>query len=153
MKRVYIILAAFLAAAALAIPATAHGKHHGRFWTPGVGIKAALCVHDGWHYRRAWTIADKRHAQYAFGNRRYIRTDKTWSNGEGAWNVVDEPYGGGMQFMLSTWHRAGGSGYSVSAIAAASPREQIYRAWRIVRGDGGSWREWPNTGRACGLPQ
>ena len=40
-------------------------------------------------------------------------------------------YGGGMQFMVSTWNSAGGSARSVWDIARATPREQIYRAWIV----------------------
>lgn len=54
---------------------------------------------------------------------------------------------GGFQFMLGTWHRVGGHGYP----HLASPNEQYFRTWLIWRQDGGSWREWPNTSRACGL--
>lgn len=66
---------------------------------------------------------------------------------EGAWNAnTGNGYFGGMQFLLSTWRRAGGSGYP----HLSSPREQLYRAWVIWRWDGGSWREWGTRG-ACGL--
>jgi hypothetical protein len=56
------------------------------------------------------------------------------------------PYYGGMQFLVSTWRRAGGIGLPSSA----SPREQLYRAWIIWRANGGSWREW-GTAAVCGL--
>jgi hypothetical protein len=106
----------------------------------------ALCVHDGWHYR---IVGPRRRATYVFGGVRLARTWKTWSNGEGSWHVWDPPYANGFQFLLGTWERAGGA---ASTWRSASPREQVYRAWRIVHGqDGGSWREWPNTSRACGL--
>jgi hypothetical protein len=67
------------------------------------------------------------------------------------WHIVNSPYAGGMQFELGTWHRAGGNGSSLWAVARASPREQLYRAWKIWSQDGGSWREWPTTSRMCGL--
>lgn len=119
---------------------------------PAAFYRQALCVHDGWHYKRVWSRWGKRHAAYRFGHFYFRRTAKTYSNGEGAWHgSVSSLYGGGLQFMLGTWHRAGGSGVSTVDIANASPAEQIYRAFRIVRDDGGSWREWPNTSRACGL--
>lgn len=72
-------------------------------------------------------------------------------SGEGPWAIVNG-YGGGMQFTLGTWNRAGAPyARSTSDIASASPEEQIRRAYVIVIGDGGSWREWPRTSRACGL--
>jgi hypothetical protein len=128
-----------------------------RWLVPARFYPQALCVHSGWHYRRAWSRRDKRRAGYRFGPFWFIRTwdvpdSITGGSGEGGWDAVSSTYGGGMQFMLSTWHRAGGRGYSAAAIAAASPAEQIYRSYRIVHGqDGGSWGEWPNTSRACGL--
>ena len=64
---------------------------------------------------------------------------------EAAWNDPDPPYYGGMQFLLSTWHRAGGHGYP----NLASPREQLYRAWRIWRMNGGAWNEWPTYRTYC----
>lgn len=66
---------------------------------------------------------------------------------EGSWTDTGDPFWGGMQFMLGTWERAGGSGYP----SDASPEEQIYRAYVIYRSDGNSWQEWPNTSRMCGL--
>ncbi len=76
---------------------------------------------------------------------------------EGAWNAIGHSgtydrhgheylYYGGMQFLASTWASVGGSG----SAAKATPREQLYRAWRVYRRDGSSWREW-GTARACGL--
>lgn len=84
-----------------------------------------------------------------FGSVRLVRTWKTWSNGEGAWNDAGY-YGGGLQFLVSTWNSVGGHARSTADIAAASPREQIYRAWLVVRRDGG-WQEWGGTKTACGL--
>lgn len=75
---------------------------------------------------------------------------------EGAWNAVGyvngrATYGGGLQFLLSTWHRAGGSAHSVYDIARATPREQLYRARMIyLSHDPDSWNEWGTAGR-CGL--
>jgi hypothetical protein len=109
----------------------------------------ALCVHDGWHYRRVWKRWRIRHATYRFGPYAFVRTWKTWSNGEGGWDDAGY-YGGGLQFLVSTWNRAGGHARSTADIARATPREQIYRSWRIVQMDG-SWREWGNTRVACGL--
>ena len=62
------------------------------------------------------------------------------------WQGKRSPYAGGMQFLDDTWRRAGGTGNA----AQWSPREQLYRAWRIWKLGGGSWREW-GTARACGL--
>lgn len=70
------------------------------------------------------------------------------SHESGDWHIHNEPYANGFQFMLGTWIRAGGS---ASTWVTASPAEQLYRAYVIWRQDGGSWREWPNTSRACGL--
>jgi hypothetical protein len=56
-----------------------------------------------------------------------------------------------MQFLLSTWQRAGGTVNARGRWAsAATPREQLYRAWIIWRQDGRSWHEW-GTSAACGL--
>jgi len=66
---------------------------------------------------------------------------------EGAWNAnTGNSYYGGLQFLLSTWRRAGGAGYP----HRASPREQIYRCWLIYLRDGRSFREWGTAG-VCGL--
>ncbi len=58
-------------------------------------------------------------------------------------------YGGGWQFLPSTWASVGGSG-DVYAIARTPPREQLYRAWLVYLRDGHSFREWGTAG-ACGL--
>jgi hypothetical protein len=55
-------------------------------------------------------------------------------------------YYGGFQFLLNTWHRAGGHGYPHQA----RPNEQYYRSWIIWKMNGGSWREWGTAGM-CGL--
>jgi hypothetical protein len=77
---------------------------------------------------------------------------------EGAWNDnTGNGYFGGMQFLRSTWTRAGGPYYAAFGHPGdgrypftASAREQLYRAWLVWNRDGGSWREW-GTARACGL--
>jgi hypothetical protein len=78
---------------------------------------------------------------------------------EGAWNDnTGNTYFGGLQFLESTWKRAGGAhhmafdhpGDQRRYPFTVSPREQIYRMWIIVRQDGGSFREWGTAG-ACGL--
>lgn len=81
---------------------------------------------------------------------------KTWLAGalcvhsgeSGNWHIHNPPYANGFQFMYSTWVSAGGL---PSTWISASPLEQIYRAWIVWSRDGQSWREWPNTSRACGL--
>jgi hypothetical protein len=115
---------------------------------PAWFITEALCVHDGWHYRLA-RRGDR--TVYVFRGQRFARTWKTWSNGEAGWHTVNA-YAGGMQFLLSTWNRAGRP-YAASLAQAAGkiPYEQIRRAFVITRQDHGSWHEWPNTSRACGL--
>lgn len=70
------------------------------------------------------------------------------SKESGDWHIHNHPYANGFQFMLGTWIRAGGS---AATWISASPKEQLYRAYVIWKQDGGSWREWPNTSRACGL--
>jgi hypothetical protein len=69
-----------------------------------------------------------------------------WHRAGVDWRGRPSPYYGGMQFLLSTWRRAGGSGLPSSW----APREQLYRAHVIWRRNGGSWREWGTAGR-CGL--
>jgi hypothetical protein len=74
----------------------------------------------------------------------FLRAATCLHDHEGAWNAnTGNGYYGGLQFMLSTWQRAGGSGYP----HLASPREQIFRCWRIWLQDGGSFREWGTAAR------
>jgi hypothetical protein len=62
-----------------------------------------------------------------------------------------------MSFTVGTWNRAARLSRSVPfvsstyAIAAQPPRLQLLATWLIVRQDRGSWHEWPETARACGL--
>ena len=63
------------------------------------------------------------------------------------WHIHNHPYANGMQFLLSTWIRAGGR---AEWWITAGPREQLYRAYVIWRSHGGSWSEWSTRGR-CGL--
>lgn len=80
-------------------------------------------------------------------------------SGEGAWNAATgNGYEGGLQFLLSTWLRAGGGVDSRGHWASvATPREQLYRAWRIFRSHRsaahpyGSWSEWGDMRPACRL--
>lgn len=55
-------------------------------------------------------------------------------------------YRTGLQFLPSTWVRAGGS---LDRFASASREEIIYRAW-VITGHGRSWSEWSTAGM-CGL--
>ena len=142
-----------------------------RWAVPVSFMEAALCVHSGWHYKAARNWPERR----ALG-RRYGLGPGYWQgkvafyrtvdvpdgirggSGEGPWDNVNSLYGGGLQFMLGTYNRAAGlakgklpyaaSRADVSRLPAAA---QIYAAYMIWRQDGGSWREWPETSRACGL--
>jgi resuscitation-promoting factor RpfA len=76
---------------------------------------------------------------------------------EGAWTAnTGNGYFGGMQFAADTWVRAGGNpdrAFSHPGDArypfAASPEEQLYRAWVVWTRDGGTWRAWGAVGIAC----
>jgi hypothetical protein len=61
---------------------------------------------------------------------------------EGSWNIVDPPFYGGMQFVLTTWWGVGGTGLPSNA----SPSEQLYRA-SLLWGD--RYHQWPNSSRIC----
>jgi len=142
-----------------------------RWQVPVSFMEAALCVHSGWHYEAARTWPERR----ALG-RRYGHGPDYWQgkvafyrtvdvpdsirggSGEGAWDNVNGLYGGGLQFMLGTWNRAAGLARgklryarSRADISRMSWAEQVYGAFMIVTQDGGSWREWPLTSRACNL--
>lgn len=77
---------------------------------------------------------------------------------EGAWNDnTGNTYFGGLQFLASTWERAGGAHFAAFDHPGdarfpftASIREQLHRAWITYRRDGDSWREW-GTRAACRL--
>lgn len=69
-----------------------------------------------------------------------------WHRAWVTWDGHRSSYAGGMQFTLGTWRRAGGLGEPWQW----SPREQVFRAWRIWKLNGGSWREWGTRAR-CGL--
>jgi hypothetical protein len=113
-------------------------------------VEAALCIHAGWHYTH---LRQPGPPDYLLYGRGYWRTwdvpdTLAGGSGEGGWHEVDAPYRNGLQFTLGTWQSAGGS---YDDWASASPATQIARAYAVVSRDGGSWREWPNTSRACGL--
>jgi resuscitation-promoting factor RpfA len=55
-------------------------------------------------------------------------------------------YYGAYQFLWSTYRSVGGRHRPDLDV----PREQSYRAWRVWRRDGESWREWGTAG-VCGL--
>ena len=78
---------------------------------------------------------------------------------EGAWHDnTGNQYFGGLQWLRSTWLRAGGHDYAAFLHPGdsrypfpASPREEIYRMWIVVtRQDHGSFHEWGTAG-LCGL--
>jgi hypothetical protein len=69
-----------------------------------------------------------------------------WHRAYVDWRGSSSPYSGGMQFLHSTWLRAGGTGHPHQW----SPREQLYRAFVIWKANGGSFREWGTAAR-CGL--
>lgn len=117
---------------------------------PSSVIEGALCVHSGWHFTSHRVHGQR--PEYMLGGRGFWRT---WNvpdyirggTGEASWHYRGM-FRGGLQWTYGTWQRAGGSGDP----ASASPGEEIYRLWRIVRRNGGRWSDWPNTARACGLP-
>lgn len=138
------VLAALLVSAALSGPAAAsrppghpRGLSLAARGVPSAFVSKALCVHDGWHHKlrrpwaRTWDVPDS------------IKGGR----GEGGWHTKSL-YRGGLQWSLGTWARAGGRGDP----ADASPAEEIFRAYVIVRRNGGRWTDWPWTARACGLP-
>jgi hypothetical protein len=88
--------------------------------------------------------APKGWLQQAFCIHRHESVD--WYRAYTDWAGNPSPYSGGMQFLLSTWRRAGGTGHAYEW----RPREQVYRAYVIWLRNGGSWREWGTRGK-CGL--
>jgi hypothetical protein len=101
-----------------------------RAWKAPAGwLKQAACIH--------------RHESAGLG----------WHLAYRDWRGSPSPYSGGMQFLRSTWERAGGTGHAYQW----SPLEQQYRAYRIwdmqdgkLRNGVGDWSEW-GTARACEL--
>ena len=72
--------------------------------------------------------------------------------GEGAWTSnTGNGYYGGLQFAQSTWDRNGGQRFA-SRADLATPLEQMWTAENAWQESGGSFSQWPNTARACGLP-
>jgi resuscitation-promoting factor RpfA len=73
---------------------------------------------------------------------------------EGGWRAnTGNGYFGGMQFSAGTWLRVGGRpdpAFTHPGMAfAASPKEQLYRAWLLWKRDGGTWRSWGAVGASC----
>lgn len=120
---------------------------------PPAVVVEALCLHAGRHFTTRWYRGAR--IQYVlWGVHYYFEhtyddiTGVRGETGEGSWSAdTGNGYHGGLQFLSSTWARAGGTGDAAQASAA----EQIYRAWIIWRSHGGSWSEWGDTRTACGL--
>lgn len=113
-----------------------------RHWhAPRPWLYQAWCLHDG-------MLRDS-HGQHLY----------RVGSGEGAWPTNSgNSYFGGLQFLPSTWRRAGGAEYTAFSHPGdprypftASPREQLYRAWIIWRSHNGSWSEWGDMRPACHL--
>lgn len=69
------------------------------------------------------------------------------------WRLVNHPYEGAYEFMLSTWATFAPRSWTRHP-AEASPAEQNFVAWRIWIHNGRSWganNQWPNTARICGV--
>lgn len=115
------LIVLILFASATAAAAAERVTREAHRWHPPRGwLRGAFCIHRNesvdWH--RRWVDWAGRPSQYA----------------------------GGMQFLQSTWDRAGGHGEPWEW----GPREQVYRAFVIWTKNGGSWREWGTAG-ICGL--
>ncbi len=123
-------------------------------------VAAALCVHSGWHYTSKRPHPGAR-PEYVLWHHGFWRT---WDvpdtlkggSGEGGWGTVNS-YGGGMQFTLGTWDNAARWSHGLvpyagsnGAIAKLPAAVQILAAFFVVL-HRGSWDDWPNTARACGL--
>lgn len=78
---------------------------------------------------------------------------------EGAWNDnTGNTYFGGLQFLESTWKRAGGADYPAFHHPGdrhypftAPIREQLYRAWVLWLRHRHAWTEWGVAVGICGL--
>lgn len=89
----------------------------------------AICVHNHEEHW-SWRWSPRFHPHYSYWNHYYT----------------------GMQFAQSTWQRANGLLHSHVRATTNNATVIIRHAYVIVRQDGGSWREWPNSARECGLP-
>lgn len=75
----------------------------------------------------------------------------SYENGGYGWHAhTGNGYETGLQFLPSTWARAGGQFDRDGHFYRSSVEEIIYRAWVIFRSHGGSWSEWSTHGY-CGL--
>lgn len=97
---------------------------------------------------RHWPVPKHWTARFSTPRGWYAGALCVHSHESGDWHIHNEPYANGFQFMLGTWLSVGGT---VAGWITAPPREQLYRAYLVWKRDGGSWREWPNTSRVCGL--
>jgi hypothetical protein len=70
---------------------------------------------------------------------------------EATWYDHNAPYYGGLQFSHDTWARNGGHKYAPEA-DQATPLQQMWIAESAWAESGGSFSQWPNTARYCGLP-
>ncbi len=105
-------------------------------------LAALAAVHTPWH-APAW----------------FLKNALCIHSFEGAWHDnTGNSYFGGLQWLPSTWERAGGHDNPAFHHPGdrrypftASPREEIQRMWIVVmRQDHGSYREWGTASR-CGL--
>ena len=108
-------------AAATAARMSAPTREALRWSPPKTWLRGALCVHSQ-------------------------ESPDEWRRAGIDWRGRRSPYYGGLQFLASTWRAAGGKGLPSDWPA----REQLYRAWVVWKGDGGSWRQW-STARSCNL--
>lgn len=69
---------------------------------------------------------------------------------EATWSDPNAPYYGGLQFSHDTWERNGGHKYAPEA-NLATPLQQMWIAENAWHESGGSFSQWPNTARYCGL--
>jgi hypothetical protein len=126
-------------------------------WLPRALASSYRPMPANWHAPRpwlyeAWCLHDgiKRDAR---GRELYrVTLHGRPMMGEGAWNAATgNGYEGGLQFLLSTWLRAGGVTVGGHWASIVSPREQLYRTRIIWNANGGSFAEWGDMRVACGL--
>lgn len=113
------------AVTAIACSTARASRHHWRA-SPWF-LRSALCIHRG----------ESGDFHYGPQAHRY----------RGSWNG----YYGGWQFTLGTWQRADRLLGRHDDPQWSPPWVQLWHVYAIWRDDGGSFREWPNTSRACGL--
>jgi hypothetical protein len=164
LRPLFALTAAAAAAATTAATCSAGPPPKARWPIPDRLYAEALCVHSGWVYEAARSRPERRRLlrrlghgpDYFNGGTAFYRVRQV-GNGEGGWSTVNS-YGGGMQMTLGTYNRAVARSHgrlrpasSNADVAQMTAAEQIYAAVLIVQEDGGSWREWPMTSRACGF--